>query len=67
MSYECYTDDHRSAMVYDGLMMAVFSVGIPLLFAVVLFRRRKELREPRPDGWRTPNKVCSYVESKTNT
>jgi len=56
LSYECFTDDHNTAIIYASLMIAVFPVAIPAVFLLILWRRHEYLRLPRPEGWRTPNR-----------
>jgi hypothetical protein len=38
---KCYTPKHKLAMVYAGIMVVVYPVGIPLMYACVLYRERK--------------------------
>ncbi|CAM9956616.1 unnamed protein product, partial [Laminaria digitata] len=45
-SISCDTDLHLLFKVYSGLMIAVYPVGIPFLYAVILWKNR-ELLNPR--------------------
>lgn len=46
-SLECTTVTHRAFMVYAGLMIAVYPVGIPLLYAALLYTNRSHLTHPK--------------------
>ena len=41
---ECNSPKHTAFQVYAGLMIALYPVGIPVFFAVLLFRKRKDLK-----------------------
>jgi hypothetical protein len=43
-SVECYTPQHKLYTAYAAVMTAVYPVGIPLLYAVVLHKERKLAR-----------------------
>lgn len=42
-SIQCYTTEHKLYMAYAGLMCLVYPFGIPFVYAVVLYRARKDL------------------------
>ena len=41
---ECDSSKHRAFMVYSGLMIIVYPLGIPVFFGILLFRNREFLR-----------------------
>ncbi|CAN0368499.1 unnamed protein product, partial [Scytosiphon promiscuus] len=43
-SLECYTNTHKAFMAYAGVMVAVYPVGIPACYALVLYRSRDCLK-----------------------
>ena len=43
LSIDCSSADHLRAEAFAGLMVAVFPIGLPLLYFVMLHSRRKEL------------------------
>lgn len=45
----CTDAKHKAFEVYAGIMLAVYPVGIPLLYAVLLFRRRHVLADAGAD------------------
>ncbi|CAM9385517.1 unnamed protein product [Laminaria digitata] len=45
----CTDATHKTFEVYAGIMIAVYPLGIPLLYAVLLFRRRDVLAEACAD------------------
>ncbi|CAM9190499.1 unnamed protein product [Ectocarpus sp. 8 AP-2014] len=58
-SIQCHTDKHGWYKVYAGVMIMVYPVGIPLLYAFILWRNRESLNpcvktgavvNPRADG-----------------
>ncbi|CAM9567596.1 unnamed protein product, partial [Laminaria digitata] len=42
-SLECYTTTHKAFMVYAGVMVGVYPIGIPASYALVLYRSRASL------------------------
>ena len=48
-SLRCDSREHESMKVFCGIMIAVFPVGIPALFAVLLFREREAISARDPD------------------
>ena len=40
---ECDSPKHRAFQIYAGFMIAVYPLGIPMLFAILLFRSRRVL------------------------
>lgn len=45
----CTNAKHKTFQVYAGIMITVYPLGIPLLYAVLLFRRRDVLADPTAD------------------
>lgn len=45
----CTDAKHKSLEVYAGIMIAVYPLGIPLMYAVLLFRRRDVLADADAD------------------
>lgn len=45
----CTDEKHRALQIYAGFMIAVYPVGIPLLFGVLLYRHRGVLSDSRAD------------------
>lgn len=45
----CTDTKHQALQVYAGIMIALYPVGIPLLYAVLLYYRRDVLADPRAD------------------
>ena len=43
-SLECYTSTHKAFMAYAGVMVAVYPIGIPACYALVLYRSRSSLK-----------------------
>eukprot|EP00752_Nemacystus_decipiens_P009937 g8861.t1 len=46
---ECDSSEHQAFQVYAGLMILLYTVGIPLFYGVLLFRDRKLLRKEDAD------------------
>lgn len=46
---ECDSSKHRALLVYAGIMILVYPVGIPLLYSFLLYRSRAILRKPERD------------------
>ncbi|CAM9867127.1 unnamed protein product, partial [Laminaria digitata] len=46
----CTDAKHKTLQVYAAIMIAVYPVGIPLLFAVLLYRHRDVLSDPAADN-----------------
>ena len=45
----CTDEKHRALQVYAGFMIAVYPVGIPLMFGALLYPHRGVLSDPRAD------------------
>lgn len=67
----CTDAKHRALQVYAGFMIAVYPVGIPLLFVVLLYRHRDVLSDPTADKtaaesiaslWEPYRPDCFYYE-----
>ena len=67
----CTDAKHRALQVYAGFMIAVYPVGIPLLFMVLLYKYRQVLSEPWGDKakaqsiaslWAPYRSSCFYYE-----
>lgn len=67
----CTDEKHRALQVYAGLMIAVYPVGIPLLFVVLLYRHRDVLSDSAADKataqsiaslWEPYKPSCFYYE-----
>ncbi|CAN0415640.1 unnamed protein product [Ectocarpus sp. 12 AP-2014] len=68
----CDTSTHLAFMVYAGLMIGVYPVGIPLVFAIVLWRKRSRLTvadrdddvtiEPMKELWQPYRKDVYFYE-----
>eukprot|EP00752_Nemacystus_decipiens_P009914 g8846.t1 len=46
---ECNSSEHKAFQVYAGLMIVLYTVGIPFLYGVLLFRDRDELQRDQVD------------------
>ena len=57
LSFRCETQEHTFAMVYAGICILIYPLGIPLVFGLTLYCYRAELRpsKERPQGWETPD------------
>ena len=44
-SIECYNKEHRAYQIYAAIMIFVYPVGIPALFAGLLFRNKQVLQD----------------------
>ncbi|CAM9433669.1 unnamed protein product, partial [Laminaria digitata] len=44
-SLECYTPKHKVFMAYASVMVAVFPLGIPVCYTVVLYRNRSSFKD----------------------
>jgi hypothetical protein len=42
---QCYTPLHRGFMIYSGIMIAVYPLGVPALFAAALWRQQERFRQ----------------------
>ncbi|CAN0460998.1 unnamed protein product, partial [Scytosiphon promiscuus] len=42
---ECTTDKHKALQVYAWFMIMVYPVGIPVLYAIILFKHREVLQD----------------------
>ena len=56
-SITCYTEMHTTYVVYASLMLVIYPVGIPALFAWWLALNRRELQKP---GRETMSQLQSY-------
>ncbi|CAM9152222.1 unnamed protein product [Ectocarpus fasciculatus] len=48
-SIECDSPEHRGIQVYAGFMIVMYTVGIPALYAELLFKNRDVLKDEDPD------------------
>lgn len=67
----CTDTKHRTLQVYAAIMIAIYPVGIPLLFVALLYRHRSVLSESGPDKaaaqsidslWAPYRPSCFYYE-----
>ena len=56
---ECDSSKHRGFQVYAGVMIILYTVGIPALYSGLLFRDRHVLRIEEGDRGETPPRVTS--------
>lgn len=65
----CDSPRHKAFQVYAGLMIAVYPLGIPLLYGILLFRKRKVLLTngtvKRRDG--DPRGIEQYSQQSTSS
>lgn len=40
---DCYSPTHQALQIYAACTIAIYTVGIPVLYVVLLFRNRKVL------------------------
>lgn len=70
---ECDSPKHRRLQIYSAFMVIIYPIGIPLLYAVLLFQSRADLkveatrgRNPRvqliSDLWQPYTPQCFYYE-----
>ncbi|CAM9468153.1 unnamed protein product [Ectocarpus sp. 6 AP-2014] len=53
-SIECDSSAHRGIQVYAGFMILIYTVGIPALYAELLFKNRDVLKDEDPDREEPP-------------
>lgn len=58
---ECDSSKHNAYQVYAGFMVALYPVGIPVFFSILLFRDRKVLRDEQ-GGREDPPRVSAMSD-----
>ncbi|CAM9133326.1 unnamed protein product [Ectocarpus sp. 8 AP-2014] len=53
-SIECDSSEHRGIQVYAGFMIVIYTMGIPSLYAELLFKNRDVLKDEDPDREEPP-------------
>jgi hypothetical protein len=67
MRISCTSDYYKSGVAYAAVMVAVYVIGIPLMYLILLYRSRKEIMErfdPMPEGASSKEKSIENPERK---
>jgi hypothetical protein len=47
MNVQCYTPNHVASLIVSGLLLATICLGLPAIFAFILYKNRRNLYDPR--------------------
>ncbi len=62
----CTDEKHKSLQIYAGLLIALYPVGIPLLFAVLLYRHRDVLAVSRANKTKAQSIASLWAPYRPN-